>query len=188
MFDELKNKRVAVLMTDGFEESEYTEPRKALEKAGAEIVVIAPDKDQVRSWQFTDWGSYFKVDQRLESAHPEDYDALLLPGGVQNPDTLRTNEHAVAFAKYFLESKKPIGAICHGPQLLIETKLLHGRKMTSFKALKTDLENAGVKWVDKEMVCDQGIVTSRTPDDLPAFTAKLVEEIAEGKHERRKVA
>jgi len=178
----LNNKKVAILSTDGFEESELTEPKSALEEAGAEVHVIAPGKEKIRAWNKTDWGIEIPVDRMLNEAEASDYDALVLPGGVMNPDKLRLEPAAVAFATHFLESGKPVAAICHGPQTLIETGMLKGREMTSFASLKTDLENAGAVWVDREVVVDEGLVTSRGPDDLPAFNKKMIEEITEGVH------
>lgn len=182
MSDILKDRKVAILVTNGFEQSEFTEPRKALEAAGAEIHVVSPEGGKVKAWDKTNWGEEFEVDKTLDSANPNDYTSLLLPGGVLNPDTLRTNKQAVAFVNNFLEGGKPIAAICHGPWTLIETGAIKGRKMTSYKSIKTDLINAGVNWVDEEVVVDQGLVTSRNPGDLPAFNRKMVEEFAEGKH------
>lgn len=182
MSDILKDRKVAILVTNGFEQSEFTEPRKALEAAGAEIHVVSPEGGKVKAWDKTNWGEEFEVDKTLDSANPNDYTSLLLPGGVLNPDTLRTNKQAVAFVNNFLEAGKPIAAICHGPWTLIETGAIKGRKMTSYKSIKTDLINAGVNWVDEEVVVDQGLVTSRNPGDLPAFNRKMVEEFAEGKH------
>lgn len=182
MSDKLKNKQVAILVTNGFEQSEFTEPKKALEEAGATVHVIAPQEGKVKAWDETDWGKEFEVDKTLDMADPEEYDSLVLPGGVLNPDKLRTDEKAVAFVHSFLKEGKPIAAICHGPWTLIETGAIEGRKMTSYKSIKTDLINAGVDWVDKEVVVDQGLVTSRSPDDIPAFNRKMIEEFAEGKH------
>lgn len=182
MSDKLRDKQVALLVTDGFEQSEFTEPRKALEEAGATVHVIAPRGGKVRAWDETDWGNEYEVDLTLDTANADDYNALVLPGGVLNPDKLRMDEKAVAFVSAFLNEGKPIAAICHGPWTLIETGALNGRKMTSYKSIKTDLINAGVDWVDQEVVVDQGLVTSRSPDDLPAFNQKMIEEFAEGKH------
>ncbi len=176
---ELTGKKVAILATDGFEKSELLVPKKALEQAGAEVSVVSPKSGKIKSWDKKDWGEAVSVDVTLEEASPEDYDALVLPGGVMNPDTLRINEKAVNFVKAFTTSGKPIGAICHGPWTLIETGFVDGRKMTSWPSLKTDLENAGAVWVDEEVVVDNGLVTSRKPDDLPAFNKKLIEEIKE---------
>jgi len=179
----LNGKKVAILTEDGFEEVELTEPLKALRDAGAEVSIVSPRKEKVKAWDGDHWSSELPVDQALDEARPEDYDALLLPGGVLNPDALRTNEKAVQFARHFLESGKPLAAICHGPQLLIETGLLKGRKVTSYQSVRTDLQNAGALWEDREVVTDQGLVTSRNPGDLPAFNRKMIEEIAEGRHQ-----
>ncbi|MHC1765930.1 MAG: type 1 glutamine amidotransferase domain-containing protein [Verrucomicrobiia bacterium] len=181
----LAGKRVAILVANGFEQIEMTDPRNALERAGAETTLISPCKDKVKGWEHTDWGNEFAVDIPLSQAHPEDYDALLLPGGVMNPDHLRENPAAVAFVRSFFESGKPIGAICHGPWTLAEAGVVRGRRMTSYPSIKTDLINAGADWVDEEVVVDSGLVTSRKPHDLPAFTRKLIEEFSEGTHARR---
>ncbi|MBE7174818.1 MAG: type 1 glutamine amidotransferase [Mucilaginibacter polytrichastri] len=181
---QLTNKKVAILTENGFEQVELTSPKNALEAAGATVHVISTsENDSVKAWDKTNWGITIPVDKKLGEVQPQDYDALVLPGGVLNPDKLRANEQAVAFARYFLESAKPLAAICHGPQTLIETGLLEGREMTSYWSVKTDLKNAGVNWQDKEVVTDNGLVTSRSPDDLDAFNAKMIEEIAEGQHE-----
>ncbi len=182
MAGEVKGKKVAILTENGFEEVELTSPMNALQQAGAEVHVISPQKDTVKAWNGNNWSIEVPVDKVLDEANPEDYDMLLLPGGVLNPDKLRQNEKAVSFAQHFLEQGKPLGAICHGPQTLIETGMLDGRTMTSYPALKTDLKNAGVNWVDKEVVMDNGLVTSRNPGDLEAFNKKIVEELAEGQH------
>lgn len=181
----LGNKRVAVLVSNGFEEVEFTEPVKALKDAGATVDVISPEPDKVRAWAKTEWGSEYSVDVALEEANEEDYHTLLLPGGVMNPDHLRHNEKAVDFVKHFFEHGKPIAAICHAPQLLIETGALQGRELTSYPSIKTDLKNAGARWVDKEVVVDAGLTTSRTPDDIPAFNKKMLEEFGEGVHEEQ---
>jgi protease I len=178
----LEGKTIAILTENGFEEVELTSPKKALEDAGARVQIVSPRKDKVRAWDKDHWSIELPVDVELENAHPEDYDALMLPGGVLNPDQLRLNKKAVEFAQQFLESGKPVAAICHGPQLLIETGLVDGRNMTSYPSLHTDLENAGALWVDKEVVVDNGLVTSRTPKDLEAFNKKMIEEIKEGEH------
>ena len=177
-----KGKRVAILATDGFEQVELTEPKKALEQAGAATEVIAPKSGEIRGWKFKDWGDSVKVDKTLENAKTGDYDLLLLPGGVANPDHLRMNEKAVRFVKDFAQSGKPVAAICHGPWTLIEAGVVKGHTMTSWPSLKTDLKNAGANWVDKEVVMDGNFITSRKPDDLPAFSRKVIEEIADGKH------
>lgn len=177
-----EGKKVAILSENGFEQSELTSPKEALEKAGATVHIVSPQKEKIKAWDKDKWGIEVPVDVQLDEANPDDYDALMLPGGVMNPDTLRTNKKAVEFAKHFLESGKPLAAICHGPQLLIETGLLEGKQMTSYPSLQTDLKNAGVNWVDKEVVVDNGLVTSRKPDDLEAFNKKMLEEIQEGVH------
>ena len=182
MAEELRNKRVAVLVENGFEQSELVEPRKALQAAGATAEIVSPQSAKVKGWQHTNWGDELPVDVPLERAKPENYDALLLPGGVMNPDKLRANAAAVRFVKHFVDSGKPIAAICHGPWTLIEAGGVRGRKMTSWPSLQTDLKNAGAQWVDQEVVTDNGLVTSRKPDDIPAFNRKMIEEFAEGKH------
>ena len=178
-----QGKKVAILTEEGFEEVELTSPLQALKDAGVTAHVISPQQGQVKAWNHDKWGIEVPVDIALDEAKPEDYDMLMLPGGVMNPDKLRMNPKAVAFAQHFLESGKPLAAICHGPQLLIETGLLDGRCMTSYPSLRTDLENAGVQWEDKEVVTDHGLVTSRNPNDLPAFNKKMLEELKEGVHE-----
>ena len=183
MAQEIANKKVAVLVENGFEQVELTEPVQALKEAGAEVHIISPQQ-KGRGWKFTEWGDEFKVDVSLENADPNQYDALFLPGGVYNPDKLRTHQKAIDFARHFTTSGKPVGAICHGPILLIETGFLKGRNLTSYPSIKTDIINAGGQWTDKEVVVDKGFVTSRKPDDIPAFNKKLIEEIAEGKHKR----
>ncbi|MCE8018353.1 type 1 glutamine amidotransferase [Halomonas sp. MCCC 1A17488] len=185
MSEKLNGKTVAILATDGFEESELSEPKAALEREGATVHVIAPDKDSIRAWAKTDWGPSYDVDRRLEQANADDYDALELPGGLFNPDALRQNEQALAFTRHFFEAHKPVGAICHGPWVLINAGVAKGRRMTSYPSVEQDLRNAGAEWVDQEVVVDSGLVTSRKPDDLAAFCCKLVEEIAEGKHSRQ---
>ena len=179
----LEGKRVAILATNGFEQSELEKPKAALEEAGATTTVVSPEEGEIKGWDEDDWGNSVKVDELLDEADASEFDALLLPGGVQNPDTLRTLPKAVEFARAFFEAGKPVAAICHGPQLLIEADVVKGRKLTSFPSIKTDLSNAGANWVDAEVVTDQGLVTSRKPDDIPAFNAKMIEEIGEGKHE-----
>jgi protease I len=181
---DLNGKKVAILVADGFEQVEMTEPRKALEEAGAETHIVSPASGQVKGWQKDHWGDEFDIDVPLENASPDDYDALVLPGGQMNPDNLRGNERAVSFTRAFVDAGKPVAAICHAPWTLVEADVVRGRRMTSYHTLKTDLRNAGADWVDEEVVVDQGIVTSRNPDDLPAFNRKMVEEIAEGRHER----
>lgn len=182
----LTGKKVAIITENGFEEVELTKPKEALEKEGAEVHIVSPQKDKVRSWDSTDWGKEFNVDKPLEAADADDYDAVVVPGGVINPDHLRRSEQAIQFIASFFEAGKPVAAICHGPQVLIETGKLKGRNVTSFFSVKTDLINAGANWSDQECVVDQGLVTSRNPDDLPAFNKKVIEEILEGKHEGQK--
>jgi len=180
MTDDLKGKRVAILVADGFEQVEMTEPRKALEEAGAKTELVSPARDQVQGWNHNDKGDKFAVDVELEAANPMDYDALLLPGGVHNPDQLRAMPEAVDFVKSFFDSGKPVAAICHGPWMLVEADVVRGRPVTSWPSLKTDLRNAGAKWLDLEVVTDRGLVTSRKPDDIPAFNRKMIEEFGEG--------
>lgn len=182
MTNELEDKQIAILATDGFEEIELTNPREALREAGATTHIVAPEKDSIRAWDHGEWSDDYEVDIALDSATAKSYDGLLLPGGVINPDKLRTNKKAIEFVAMFLHSGKPIAAICHGPQLLIETKELDGKTMTSYPSIKTDLINAGANWVDEEVVVDKGLTTSRSPDDLPAFNEKMIEEYREGIH------
>jgi len=170
----LKGLKIALLVTDGFEEVEMTEPRKALDEAGARTQIVSPKEVRVKSWAFTKWGSEFPVDVPLAQASPQDYDALVLPGGVINPDKLRMDEQAVAFVKSFFDDHKPVAAICHGPWTVIETGEARGRKMTSWPSLKTDLKNAGALWNDLETVIDRHLLTSRKPDDIPAFNAAMI--------------
>jgi protease I len=180
--EDLREKKTAVLTENGFEELELTSPKEALESAGAKVFIVSPQPDMVRGWRADNWSIAIPVDLMVGEANPDDFDALLIPGGVINPDKMRRNKACVGFAKAFLESGKPLFAICHGPQLLIETGLLRGRTMTSFYSIKTDLINAGVIWQDKEVVTDNGLVTSRSPEDLPAFNKKIIEELMEGVH------
>jgi protease I len=182
MARDIKEKKVAILTENGFEEVELTSPMNALEQAGATVHIISPQKDKVKAWNHDHWSIELPVDKNLSAASPEDYDMLVLPGGVLNPDKLRLNKEAVSFVQYFLEQGKPIAAICHGPQTLIETGMIDGRTMTSYWSVKTDLINAGVNWVDKEVVVDNGLVTSRSPKDLEAFNKKMIEELSEGQH------
>ena len=177
----LLNKKIAILTDNGFEQIELTAPKAALLDAGADVNIISLKKI-VKGWDHDHWGIELNVDVNLADANPEDYDALMLPGGVMNPDTMRTEKAYINFAQHFLETGKPIAAICHAPQLLIETGMLAERNMTSYPSLKTDLQNAGAIWEDKEVVSDNGLVTSRSPEDLPAFNKKMIEEFAEGQH------
>jgi protease I len=183
MANELQGKRIAFIATEGVEEPELTEPWKAVEEAGGQPELISIDDGEVQAWQHFDKGGTFKVDKTIEEAQPGDYDGLVLPGGVANPDQLRTDENVVTFIRDFATSGKPIGVICHGPWTLIEAGVVKGRTITSWPSLQTDLRNAGANWVDEEVVVDEGVVSSRKPADLPAFNAKIVEEFAEGKHE-----
>ena len=176
----LSGKRVAILATDGVEEVELTAPRRALDQAGARTLLVSPKRDKVKAWQHDDWGSELVVDVPLREAHADDFDALLLPGGVMNPDRLRMDENAVRFVKSFFQAGKPVAAICHAPWMLVEAGVVDGRMMTSWPSLQTDLRNAGADWVDREVVDDGGLVTSRKPDDLPAFNQRMLEEFAEG--------
>jgi protease I len=182
MEQQLRGRKVAILVEDGFEQVELTEPRQALIEAGAEAQVISPRPDKVKGWDHTKWGDEFPVDVRLEAARPEEYDALLLPGGVMNPDRLRMNREAVSFVKSFVDERKPVAVICHGPWTLVEADVVNGRRITSWPSLRTDLENAGAEWVDEAVVVDQGLVSSRKPDDIPAFNARMIEEFREGRH------
>jgi len=179
------SKKIAILATNGFEESELASPKKAIEEQGWTAHIVSPESGSIKSWDDKDWGKDFSVDVALDSASESDYDALVLPGGVINPDTLRVNDKALSFIRSFFEAKKPVAAICHGPWLLINSDVVKGRKVTSYNSIKQDLVNAGANWVDEEVVVDQGLVTSRNPDDLPAFNKKLIEEIKEGKHDRQ---
>ncbi|WP_417888113.1 type 1 glutamine amidotransferase domain-containing protein [Zunongwangia sp.] len=177
------DKKIAILATHGFEESELSSPKKALENEGFTAHIVSVKPGTIKSWDVDKWGSDFKVDKTLDEVSAKDYNALVLPGGVLNPDSLRTNEDALVFIRDFFKQSKIVAAICHGPQLLINAEVVEGRTMTSYPSIKKDLENAGALWVDKEVVVDEGFVTSRNPDDLPAFNSKLIEEIKEGKHD-----
>lgn len=181
----LDGKLIAILAAEGFEESELLEPKRALEKAGAKTLIVSSKKGKIKGWHNGDWGKTLDVDLSTADADPEDFDALLVPGGVMSPDKLRLDEKAVDFAFAFAESGKPIASICHGPQLLIETGIVSGRKITSWPSIKTDLINAGGFWYDEEVVTDNGLVTSRGPEDIPAFNKKMIEEFAAGMHEER---
>ncbi|MEO6670721.1 MAG: type 1 glutamine amidotransferase domain-containing protein [Ferruginibacter sp.] len=178
----IDNKKVAILTDHGFEEIELTSPKKALEEAGAIVDIVSMQKGIVKGWDHDHWSIELPVNVQLDEASPEDYDALMIPGGVINPDEMRRHQSYINFVQHFLETGKPVAAICHAPQLLIETGMLHERNLTSFPSIKTDLINAGAIWEDKEVVVDNGLVTSRNPSDLPAFNKKMIEEISEGKH------
>lgn len=172
--ESLQGRKVAILVTDGFEYVELVEPRKALDDAGAETSVVSPKPESVRGWNHTDWGNHIAVDVPLDSAKAEDFDALLLPGGVINPDSLRLQPKAIAFVKAFFDANKPVAAICHGPWTIINAGAAGGHRMTSWPSLEADLKNAGAEWVDEEAVTDQGLVTSRKPDDIPAFSRAMI--------------
>lgn len=188
MAQELQNLRVAILVTHGFEQVELTEPRKALEQAGAVVRVVSPAEGKVKGWNHTDWGNEIPVDEALDQADAGQYDALLLPGGVMNPDKLRRNERALAFVRGFFEARKPIAVICHGAWTLIDAGVVRGRRITSYPSLQTDLKNAGAEWMDEEVVTDRGLVSSRKPDDLPAFNRKMIEEFAKAGRQKSTAA
>jgi protease I len=188
MADELKGKRVAFLFTEGAEQVEVTEPLEAVKKAGADVDIVSLETGEVEMWNHFDKGDKIKADKAVSDADASDYDALVLPGGVANPDLLRVDKDAVKFVRGFVEQDKPVGAICHGPWMLVESGIAKGRKVTSWPSIQTDLKNAGAEWVDEEVVVDNGLVTSRKPDDLGAFCAKIVEEFAEGKHDQNVAA
>jgi protease I len=184
MANELEGKRVAMLVTDGFEQSELLTPRQALLDAGAMVDVVSLEAGRIQGMQHQEKGETVAVDKVLSDADAEGYAALVLPGGVANPDRLRTEAKAVAFVRHFVDTRKPIAAICHGPWTLIEADAVRDRTVTSWPSLKTDLQNAGANWVDRDVVVDRGLVTSRKPDDLPAFCVKMVEEFREGRHQK----
>ena len=179
----LSGKKVAIVVTDGFEQVEMTEPRKALEAEGAETEIVSPKEDVVKGWKHTEWGDTFDVDVPIGEANPDDYDALLLPGGQMNPDQLRLEPEVISFVRQFFDASKPVAAICHGPWILIDAGVLEGRRVTSWPSIRIDLQNAGAEVVDEEVVVDKGLVTSRKPEDIPAFNRKMIEEIAEGLHD-----
>jgi deglycase len=185
MGNALKGKKVAILVADGFEQIELTGPKEALEQEGAEIQIVSPAEGEVQGWNHDEKADRFPVDMPLNLARSDDYDALLLPGGVRNPDQLRTMTRAVEFVDGFIATGKPVAAICHAPWLLIETDWVKGKTITSWPSLKSDLINAGARWVDREVVTDNGLITSRKPADLAAFNKKVIEEFAEGRHSRR---
>ena len=182
MANDLSGKRVAIVVANGFEQIEMTDPREALEAAGAEADLVSIEDGEVKGWEHTEWGDTFPVEVSIEDADPDDYDALLLPGGVMSPDRLRRDERVLEFVRAFFAAGKPVASICHGPWTLIDAGVVAGRRVTSYPSIRTDLENAGAEWVDEEVVVDEGLVTSRKPDDLPAFDAKMIEEFAEGRH------
>ena len=188
MGDKLRGKTVAALVDHGFEQSELLEPKGALEAEGATVHIVSPQSGEVKGWKHGHWSGTVPVDRQLDQAHAEEYDALLLPGGVMNPDRLRMNPKAVEFVERFVLAGKPIAAICHGPWTLIEAEAVKGRLVTSWPSLKTDLRNAGADWTDAEVIVDRGLVTSRKPDDIPAFNRKMIEEFAEGVHSHYQAA
>jgi len=183
--DKLQGKRVAFLATDMVEQVELTKPWKAVEEEGAKVELVSLEEGEIQGFNHYDKANTFKVDRTVEEARPDDYDALVIPGGVGNPDTMRMDVNAVQFVRGFFEQGKPVGVICHGPWMLVEAGVVRGRTVTSWPSLQTDIRNAGGNWVDEEVVSDQGLVTSRKPDDLPAFNRKLIEEFAEGRHEEQ---
>ena len=184
----LNGKRIAIVVTDGFEQVEMTEPKQALEREGAKTVIVSPNEGKVKGWKHTDWGDSFNVDMKLSEARESEFDALLLPGGAMNPDKLRLEPEAVNFVRRFFEAGKPVAAICHGPWLLIDAGVAKGRTVTSWPSIRLDLKNAGANVVDEEVVVDRGLVTSRKPDDIPAFNRKMIEEFAEGTHRTQAAA
>jgi protease I len=184
----LSGKTVAILATHGFEQSELEVPRDQIKAAGATVHIVSPERGEIKGWKGKDWGRPVKVDRSLDDVSVDDYDAIVLPGGQINPDLLRVNEKAIEFIRAFFDQKKIVAAICHAPWLLIETGIAKGRKMTSYHSIKTDVINAGAKWEDSEVVTDNGVVTSRQPSDLDAFSAKVIEEIAEGRRTQRSAA
>ncbi len=186
MNQELLNKRVAILATDGFEQVELEKPKQALEAAGATVSIVSPSSGQIQGMNHADKGDKFDVDLPLKTAKPEDFDALMIPGGLLNPDALRSTPEALEFTRAFFAAGKPVAAICHAPWVLIDAGVIKGRRLTSWPAIQTDVRNAGGNWVDEEVVVDNGLVTSRKPDDIPAFNRKMIEEFAEGVHAKSK--
>src|SRR5205085_8525385 len=188
MAGKLSGKKVAILAADGFEEVELTQPRKALDDAGAQTSVVSIKSGKIQGMNHADKGEKVAVDLTLDDAKPQDFDALMIPGGLMNPDTLRSTPEALEFTRHFFEEGKPVAAICHGPWVLIDAGVVRGRTLTSWPAIQTDVKNAGGNWVDKEVVVDNGLVTSRKPDDIPAFNRKMLEEFCEGRHEKQRAA
>lgn len=185
MAGKLNGKKVAILVTDGFEQVELEKPRQALDQAGAKTSIVSPKDGKVKGWKFTEWGDELNVDVPLKQARPEDFDALLLPGGVINPDKLRMDEKAVQFVKSFFDAGKPVAAICHGPWTIVEAGVARGRKIASWPSLKTDIRNAGAEWVDSEAVVDGNLVSARKPDDIPAFNREMIELFSSGVQQRK---
>src|SRR3954452_15394640 len=185
MAQKLDGKKVAILVADGFEQVEMTKPRAALDEAGAQTSIVSPKSGQIQGMNHADKGDKFDVDITLDDARPEEFDALLIPGGLMNPDQLRSTPEAVEFTRHFFETGKPVAAICHGPWVLIDAGVVRGRTLTSWPAIKTDVKNAGGNGIDQEVVVDNGLVTSRKPDDIPAFNEKIIEEFCEGRHAKQ---
>lgn len=185
MAGKLEGKKVAILVADGFEQVEMTKPREALQEAGAEAKIVSPKSGKIQGMNHADKGDKFDVDLTLDEAKPEEFDALMIPGGLMNPDQLRSTPEALDFVRHFFEEGKPVAAICHGPWVLIDAGVVRGRTLTSWPAIKTDVKNAAGNWVNEEVVVDNGLVTSRKPDDIPAFNEKMIEEFAEGRHEAK---
>ncbi|PYI91510.1 MAG: protease [Verrucomicrobia bacterium] len=181
----LDGKKVAILVADGFEQVEMTKPRQALDDAGAETKIVSLKRGKIQGMNHMEKGDKFDVDLTLDETRPEEFDALMIPGGLYNPDAMRSSEEALDFSRHFVNAGKPVAAICHGPQVLISAGLVRGRKMTSWPAIKVDMRNAGANWVDQEVIVDNGLVSSRKPDDIPAFNKKMIEEFAEGRHARQ---
>jgi protease I len=182
MAGKLDGKKVAILVADGFEQVEMTKPREALDEAGAETKIVSLKSGKIQGMNHADKGDKFDVDVTVKEARPEEFDALMIPGGLFNPDVLRVDQNALEFARHFFRERKPVAVICHGPQVLINADLVRGRKMTSWPAIQVDMRNAGARWVDEPVVVDNGLVSSRKPDDIPAFNKKMIEEFAEGRH------
>lgn len=184
----ISDKRIMILSANGFEQSELMVPKRKLEEAGAKVDIVSLKVGEIRGWKDGDWGDTVNVDRTIDAVTVDEYDAVVIPGGQMNPDFLRADEDAVAFVRDFFEAKKPVAAICHAPWVLVEAGIAKGRSMTSYHSMATDVKNAGAKWVDKEVVVHQGLITSRNPNDLEAFCAKIIEEVQEGRHEARRVA
>ena len=181
----IKQSKILIIATNGFEQSELEVPRDKLKAAGAQVTIASPDGADIKGWKHTDWGNTAQVDMKIADAKESDFTALVIPGGVMNPDKLRVDDGAMKLVRSFLDSGKIVAAVCHGPWLLVQADALRGRQATSYKSIRKDLENAGANWIDEKVVVDNGIITSRNPDDLPAFVSKIIEEIEEGKHYRR---